>query len=593
MSITDADIKEYSSDGFEEHIVKGVAASPGISFGRAFVLDPDEPVDPSESIAPSRIAGELDRFHSALWAVVEELSRALETAREESSTATNIVESYKMIVEDPTLAREIAELISSGVSAEAAVSREFDTKMGFLKQARDSLMRTRALDFEIIKERIVAVLRNRTLTNASAYPSIMVAPTVTPQDLLQFKQTATYGFVSEVGGINSHSCILARDMGYPAVVGIRNATNRIPMNAVVIVDGHSGSVVVNPSTATLLEYQKKVSREEEYREQLGAIIDQPTQTVDGHRMRIMANIDEPDQVELALRAGCEGIGLVRSEVLLIKLGRYPSLEEQTTWYRELAERAYPAPVTIRAFDIGNDKFRQGIPHHEDNPALGLRGIRFLLYRPDIFKAQIKAVLQASVNRNVKLMLPMVSTVEELDASRLIFDECRKELLAEGIDVDPDLPVGVMIETPAAAMMADTFAQESNFLSIGTNDLAQYALATDRMNDLVSDIYDALHPAVLKMVKMVVDAGVRFNKTVSVCGEVAGHAAATELLIGLGIRELSVSPRLALELKQRILSTSHANSLELEKRIQNCLTAKDVYAELGQNHHTDDKRSSKA
>ena len=572
---------EMSTDAShaETIVLKGIAASPGIAIGRAFVLDDMPSVNPDEQVSTDRIAEELSRFHNGLETVIAELDDASTLARSESSTVNNIVETYAMIVRDPMLANSIIRRIESGTSAEAAVAREFDAHKALMLNAKDEILRTRAQDFEVIKERIIAALRNRTLSHAAGYESVVVAPSVTPQDMLFFKQTQTLGYVTEIGGIHSHACILARDMGYPAVIGVSKAADKIPKDAMMIIDGYAGTVIVHPDDDTLLQYREKQTQAEVYRQRLGELADRPTVTSDGRRVRLLANVDEPDHVDAALMAGGEGVGLVRSEVMLIKLGRYPSSDEQAVWYRDIAERSYPNPVTIRAFDVGSDKFRQGIPHHEENPALGLRGIRFLLYRPDIFEEQICAVLRASENRNVRLMLPMVSMLEELDEARRMIENCQKKLRAEGIPFDEKIPVGVMIETPAAAMMADSFAEHADFLSIGTNDLAQYALATDRTNELVADIFDALHPAVIRMVRMVVDAGVRSGKSVSVCGEMAGHAAATEMLIGLGLTELSVSPRLLLELKQRILNVSYAQCRELEEQLETCTTTQEVYAVL--------------
>jgi phosphotransferase system enzyme I (PtsI) len=397
--------------------------------------------------------------------------------------------------------------------------------------------------------------------------------------MLFFKSTQTLGYVTEVGGINSHVCILARDMGYPAVIGIKGAADKIQNGDVVVVDGYAGTVVVNPDEETLERYRRKAGRAEEYRQQLGALIGQPTVTLDGMPVSLLANVDEPENVDAALMAGAEGVGLVRTEHMLMRLGRYPSVEEQTAWYRDIAERAYPKPVTIRSFDVGSDKFRQGIPHREENPALGLRGIRFLLYRPDIFEEQVCAVLRASVHRNLRLMLPMISTLEEIDAAEKVVAGCKERLTAEGVEFDRNMPLGIMIETPAAALLADTFARHADFISIGTNDLAQYALATDRTNDLVADIFDPLHPAVIRMVRMVVGAANKYGRSVSVCGEMAGHASATEMLVGLGIRELSVTPRLLLELKRRILNVSFAQCEDLVLQLDSCATTQQVYAVL--------------
>ena len=560
--------------------MKGIPASPGIAIGRAFVLSTDSPSVQPDVLNEHEIPVELARFATALDATTTELLNAIELARKESSTVISIIESYVLIASDPVMTSAIVGRIKKGVPAETAVLSEFDVHKTILYGARDSLLRERVQDFEHVMERIIAALRNRTLSHEQAGNSIVVSGSITPQDMLFFKQLHTLGYVTEIGGINSHSCILARDFGIPAVIGIRNATDIIESDSIVIVDGFAGIVIVNPETDTLNEYIPKHREVVEYRGRLGALVGEPTTTKDGIALTLKANVDSPTQVDAAIMAGCQGIGLVRTEMLLVQIGRYPTVDEQTAWYRDIAERAYPLPVTFRAFDVGSDKFRDGIPHHEENPALGLRGIRFLLYRPDIFENQICAILRTSANRNVRLMLPMISTLEELEIAKHMVEKCKARLAFEGVDFDPEMPLGVMVETPAAALMAPIYASRVDFLSIGTNDLAQYTLATDRTNELVANIFDAMHPAVVRLIAMTVEAARTAGIPVSVCGEMAGHAAATEMLVGIGIHELSVSPPLLLELKHRIRSVSHADCVELVKQISQCNTTTEVYAVLG-------------
>jgi len=576
-TFTDSMLRQ--SPSHEEHVLKGIPASHGIAIGRAFVLSVESPSVQSEHISGERITEEVGRFRSAVELAAAELISAIELAREETENVSTIIESYLMIVGDPILAHTVISKIEQGETAEWALIEEFDAKRHMLFQAKDPILRERAQDLDHVKERLLAHLRNKTLSHAAARDAIVVAGSMTPQDILFFKKTSTRAFVTEIGGINSHSSILARDVGIPAVIGLRNATTDVPNGAIIIVDGYAGVVIVSPSEETLNLYVEKQSKAEEYRARLGSLINEPTITEDGLSVRLLANIDTPDQVDAAVMAGCEGIGLVRTEFLLMQHGGYPSVDEQTEWYADIAQRAYPRPVTFRAFDVGSDKFREGIPHHEDNPALGLRGIRFLLYRPDLFQDQIIAVLRASAHRNVKFMLPMVTVLEELHQAKVMIETCKHRLAMEEVDFDPQIQIGVMIETPAAALMAETFAEAADFLSIGTNDLAQYALATDRTNEMVADIFDALHPAVIRLIKMVVDAGRVHSTVVSVCGELAGHAAATEMLIGLGIAELSVSPTLCLELKDRIRSMQYFDCMELTNRLMMCTTTQQVYSLL--------------
>ena len=569
--------RHHGSSG--ERVLKGVPASPGVAIGRAFVLSVDSPTIRHDRIRSEDIDAELARFAGAVEVSTAELHRAVEIARTEKGTVTSIIESFVHIVNDPTITAAIIDRIRHGYPAESAVVAEYDTHKAVLYGARDAFMRERAQDLEHVKERLLAAMRNRHMSHAAAADSVVVAGSVTPQDMLFFKQNSTLGFITEVGGINAHTSILARDIGIPAVIGVRNATSDIPRDATIIVDGYSGLIIVDPTPATIAEYEEKRLRAEAYRQRLGELREKASTTTDGVHVALLANVDTPDDVDVAMMQGCEGVGLVRTEFLLVHLGRYPSLEEQTAWYKDIADRAFPQPVTFRAFDVGSDKFREGIPHHEDNPALGLRGIRFLLYRPDIFAQQVFAVLRASVNRNVRFMLPMVSVYEELQQAKQIIEACRKALMAEGVEFDHEMPVGVMIETPAAALLADVFARETDFMSIGTNDLAQYALATDRTNELVADIFDACHPSVLRMIRMVVDAAETHGRSVSVCGELAGHAAATEMLVGLGIRELSVTPRLLLEVKQRVRTTSNTEARQLVEKLLRCTSTLGVHALL--------------
>jgi phosphotransferase system enzyme I (PtsI) len=564
-----------------EHSLKGIPASPGLAIGKAVVLNVATGSSTPERIAPHEVDAEVSRFRGALEAVVAELVRASELARSESATVSSIIESFLLIVADPIVTESICTRIRAGASAEAAVIAEYDAAKGTLVMANDPFLRERVQDFEHVKERLLAMMRNATLTHTVASDSIVVAGSITPQDMLFFKHSKTLGFVTEVGGINSHACILARDLSLPAVIGIRSATTEIANGQTIIVDGFAGTIVVDPDEATLQEYVRRYNELAEHRKRLGDLIGQPSQTLDGVGVKLYVNVDTPQQAVEAVMQGADGIGLVRTEFLLVQLGRYPTVAEQEEWYKEIALRAFPLPVTFRAFDVGSDKFRIGIPHHEDNPALGLRGIRFLLFKPDVFEQQVCAVLRASANRNVRLMLPMISIYDEVLQSKAIIERCKERLRADGVDFDPNMPVGIMVETPSAALMTESLAASVDFLSIGSNDLTQYALATDRTNELVADIYDALHPSVLRLIAFVVDAANKMNKPVSLCGELAGHAIASEMLVGLGLNEFSVAPALLLELKSRIRATTHSACVERAKAAVFQSTTAEVYDVLSQ------------
>ncbi len=530
-------------------------------------------------IAPDDVDREVERFHAAHQVTTQELRQAVTTAASESTTVASILESYLMIASDPVIMQAIVQRIRRGASAEAAVVDEFDVHKTFLYSARDQLLRERVQDFEHVVERIVAALRDRTLSHELGLDSVVVAGSITPHDMLFFKRMATLGVVTEVGGVTSHACILARDFRLPAVIGIRNATEVIRDGDAIVVDGDTGEVIVRPDEAMLEYYRERAVMRSGERTQRLALAEAPSETRDGEVVTLRANVDSASDMQAARAVGCEGAGLVRTETMLVAFGRYPSAEEQYHWYRTIVEEAGSSVVTFRAFDVGSDKYREGIPHHEENPALGLRGIRFLLYRPDIFEQQIEAILRAAEHGNVRLMLPMISSVEELEVARQIVDRTRASCAARGVELRKTLPIGVMIETPAAALLAGTLAKRVDFMSIGTNDLAQYTLATDRTNELVADIFDAMHPAVVQLIAMAVRAAHEASIPVGVCGELAGHAAATELLIGLGIRELSVTPSLVLELKHRIRMADSRACADAVDSVLKCTSTTDVYTIL--------------
>ncbi len=536
--------------------MKGIPASQGICIGKAVVLRAEAFVSSVEHIEPEEIPTEIARFYAALESSATELQHIIEIAEKEANHVAPILETYLLILTDQTASDSIKRRIQQGYySAEIAVVQEFDAQKQFFKLAKDPILRERAVELDHVKDRLLDGLRNRSITHSVAAKSIVVSPSITPTDLMMFNQAGALAFITEVGGIASHASILARSLSIPAVIGVRDAAQVIHTDDMLIIDGNAGLIICNPKPETLAKYEKRKLDEEENRRKLGKLANLKAETHDGHSIHLLANIDSLEDVEAARNSGADGIGLVRSEYLIIQRQHFPTEEEQYDWYKQIAEQMYPHPVTIRAFDVGSDKYAEGLPH-EDNPALGVRGIRFLLHRKDIFKSQIKAVLRASQHRNLRLMLPMIATTEELQESLDLIGKCKRQLRKSNTSFDEHLPVGIMIETPAAAIMAVDFAQKADFFSIGTNDLTQYTLASDRTNEFVAHIFDPFHPAVLRLMKIAIDAAKARNIPVGICGEMAGHSAATELLIGLGVTELSVTPPLLLELKKRIRKSDY-------------------------------------
>jgi phosphotransferase system enzyme I (PtsI) len=544
--------------------LKGIPSSPGIAIGRARVFEPETIVSPEERIGDDKIDEELRRFEIAQGELVQEFLNVMNKVKGESKNIVAIIETNLLIATDPTFIDAINSRIKEGYSVESSVIFEFDRQKQFFKKSRDQILRERAIELDHIKERLLSTLRNRCLYYGLARDSVIVAQSLTPSDLVNLKESNVLAVVTELGGIASHLSILARSFDIPAVIGIKKATTHIKDGSMVIVDGYSGTVANNPTPEVIKEYEYRQNEARQNREKLGALVNLPSKTEDGREIKAMANIDFLEDVNVALVAGADGIGLVRSENLLLALDHFPDEDEQYEWYKQIAERMYPNPVTIRVFDLGSDKYSKGMPRHEDNPALGFRGIRFLLSRQDLFEIQIKAILRSSLDKNVRIMIPMITNLSEVLHAKKIIEKCKESLEAENIDFDRNIPVGVMIETPSAVMMADEMARNCDFFSIGTNDLTQYTLASDRTNELVSDVFDAFHPAVIKMMKIAVEAAHKEDIPVGICGELAGHSAATQLIIGLGIDELSVSPTILLETKSRIISSSYSESVEFTK-----------------------------
>ncbi len=409
---------------------------------------------------------------------------------------------------------------------------------------------------------MLQVLKQQCFIYENARNRIVIAQSLTPTDLVNYRDVNVLAIVTEVGGIASHVSILSRTFDIPAVIGVKDVTQIITNDQTIIVDGFSGSIIYNPKKTAIANYITKRNEIIRHKESLGKLIKFPAETEDHKLISLRANIDRVEDMQNAVMVGADGSGLVRTESLIIALNHIPEEEEQYNWYREIAEIAYPATVTIRAFDIGSDKYTEGIPHHENNPALGFRGIRYLLSRKDLFKTQIKAVLKASVNKNIKFMLPMITNIREVELALDMIKECKNELTVEDFGFDKNMPVGIMIETPAAALLSESLAKMVDFFSIGTNDLTQYTLASDRTNELVSDVYDSFHPAVLDLIYHTVKSANKFNIPVGICGELASHSAATVLLIGMGITELSVVPSVILEMKDKIRKINYSKATKI-------------------------------
>ena len=558
-----------------EHILRGIPASPGIARGTALVIKHQNIFVQSYSISENEIPRDIQRFKKAINSLINEYLSVIEKVPSENKNIRALLESNLMMLQDSYLQESIINVIKSGKNTENAVATVFDSIEDNMSDSQNILNEERTREIDQIKQRILQTLRNQKTNIIAKKENIVVAAFITPDELMQLKEMGVKALVTEVGGITSHTSILARNFEITHILSVKDATKLIKNNDTLIIDGYSGIIIVNPTEKSMEIYINKKQTEENYRKQLGELKNLPAATKDGKKIALKANINLAEDIDVLQMVGAEGIGLVRTEYLVISKGKFPSCEEQTRWYSKIAEQIYPNPVTFRVFDLGSDKIAEGLPRDEKNPALGLRGIRFLLERQDIFKDQVCAILRASKNKNVRILLPMLTSLMELTQAKNTIEECKEILSSQNVAFNKNIPIGVMIETPAAAILACEFAGNCDFLSIGTNDLTQYTLAADRTNEMVAHQYDAFHPAVLNLLKTTIDAAKKKNIPVAVCGELAGHLSATELLIGLGVDELSIAPSILLEVKKRVRELSFEDSKKIADELLQSKCIEDI------------------
>lgn len=549
--------------------IQGIAAAPGIVIGKSYLFT-KEKIEISK--APITDVDEAIRnFNEALAQSKKELQKIFNIAKEKmDETRAAIFEAHLMILDDPVLLNTIVERIKNEkIQPEFVVADEISKYQELMIISNESYMKERAQDIEDIKNRIVRNLQKKRLHSKIENDVIVVSESLTPADTLLFSRHNALGFVTDHGGLTSHAAIISRSLNIPAVVGTHNATQIIKDSSVIIVDGFHGYVFYEPTEEQIKFYSEKQKRLFELQKGLQEFQNKDAVTTDGKKISVEANVDVSGEIDIVISSGANGIGLYRSEQLLDELGEFPDEEQQTTIYSNLASRMYPLFCTIRAFDIGGDKFRFQ-EYKEPNPFLGLRGLRFLLENESLFKTQIRAILRASKHKNIRFMLPMVSTLDEIWRAKKIIDECKKELRKEKVEFDNKIKIGIMLEVPAAAVMAKEFASEVDFFSIGTNDLIQYLMAVDRGNDLVADLYREFSPVVIRTIHHIVEGAKEFNTPVSLCGEMAADTLAIPLLVGLGLDSLSMSPATILYAKRIINSFSYKKAKAMAEE---CLTFK--------------------
>lgn len=539
---------------------RGIPVSPGIAIGPAYVLRRERIVIPEHRIRDEQADGEVERLRIAFAATREKLEE-IRRSMQGTGLVGTIFDAQFLFLEDPTLLQHAESNIREhGLNAEWALQRELRRLEQLFESMPDPYIRERASDIGFVVRRVLQALMGREPEGLRNAPPgvIVVAEDLSPGEVAQVTRDRVAGFVTETGSRTSHVTIMARSLEIPAVVGVGDELARELADGVtLVVDGRTGRVLVDPDESTIAEYRKQVADLAAVSRELMRFVDLPAETKDGVAVRLLANVDQIDEARDALRYGAEGIGLYRTEFLFLNRHDLPSEDEQRDAYAAIIEAVAPYSATIRTLDLGGEKVPTGLDlSDEPNPALGLRGVRMSHNRPDVFRTQLRALLRASTAGRLKILLPMVSSLAEVEFARDTLDAVRRELAHEGESFDRDVPLGVMIETPAAAMIADLIAPLADFLSIGTNDLLQYTLAVDRTNEQVAYLYEPLHPAHLRMIQRIGQAARRAGIVVGMCGEMAGDPLHCWILLALGIGELSMAP-FAIPLLKRILRDSTA------------------------------------
>ncbi|WLD92281.1 phosphoenolpyruvate--protein phosphotransferase [Alkalihalobacillus sp. AL-G] len=550
--------------------ITGIGASAGIAIAKAFKLE--DPVLEVEKKTIEDPKQEIERFTDAIAKSKKELEAIKVHAEKElGEDKAAIFAAHLLVLEDPELIDNVKSKINEEmVNAESALDDVTGMFITMFENMDNDYMKERAADIRDVRKRVLAHLLNVTFSSPSMITEevIIIAKDLTPSDTAQLNRNYVKGFATDIGGRTSHSAIMARSMEIPAVVGTKKITEEIENGTIVIIDGIDGSVLIDPTSSELDEYRKKLDKHIEQKQEWAKLVGEPSKTKDGQRVELAANIGTPKDLEGVLNNGAEAIGLYRTEFLYMNRDQLPTEDEQFEAYKEVLEKMEGKPVVIRTLDIGGDK---ELPYldlpDELNPFLGYRAIRLCLDEQTIFRTQLRALLRASAFGNLKVMFPMIATLDEFRQAKKILNEERQKLVAENIRVSDSIQVGMMVEIPAAAVMADQFAKEVDFFSIGTNDLIQYTMAADRMNEQVSYLYQPYNPAILSLVKNVIDAAHRNGKWAGMCGEMAGDETAIPLLLGLGLDEFSMSATSILPARSQLL---HLDKAEVAAKLEEVL-----------------------
>lgn len=561
--------------------LKGIGVSPGIAIGKVFVLHSGDSFNlPKRSVTPDQISNEIARFEDALTQTrTDILGIRRKLSDQIGRESSDIFTAHLLILEDRTLIEDVIEVIKNEkVGAEYAFVAVIQRYFQAFSQINDEYLKERISDIRDVGRRLLGNLCGEEKKRLEEFKEkvVIVSHDLSPSDTAMLDKSKVLAFVTEIGGPTSHTAILGRSLEIPAIVGSERITSEVSNGTNIIVDGTHGTIIVDPDQGTLDRFCSAEGRFLQLTGELDKLRELPAETLDGRRVTLAANIEFHHEIPSVISHGAEGVGLYRTEYLYMNRVSLPTEDEQYESYRKVAQTMHPHPVIIRTLDLGGDKFASTLEiPHEVNPYMGWRAIRFCLARKDIFKTQLRAILRASVHGKIKVMYPFISDIHEVRASREILSEAKAELDRENVPYDKNLQVGIMIEIPSAALASDVLAQEVDFFSIGTNDLIQYVLAIDRVNEKVAYLYEPTHPAIIRLIDRVVQSGHEHNIWVGSCGEMSADPKIAVLLLGLGIDEISASPMALPKIKKAIRSIKYSDAQEIAKKALTFQTGREI------------------
>ncbi|MBC15924.1 Phosphoenolpyruvate-protein phosphotransferase [Pseudodesulfovibrio profundus] len=558
-----------------DKVLTGISVATGIAIGKAFFVNRNHRANlPRQTVAANLVPDEIERLHAAFSAVESELSAVREQVPSELKDYGLLIDTHIIMLKDPKLSGTAESFIKNlGLNAAWALEKAVSEQETAFRAIDDPYIRERMQDVRVVADKVLVKLIGQEVDlEALSGRAIIMAHDLSPADTVELQVDKIMGFATVCGGKTSHTGIMARSLAIPALVGVDKLEDHINDGDLVVVDGLAGKIVVNPNEAELEDYNERAAFFEDYTRKIKRQCQLPAETFDGSRVQVLANIELVEEVATVIDNGGEGVGLYRTEYAYLNRTELPSEEELAEKYIDLASIMSPKKVVFRTLDLGADKFITSYGElNETNPAMGLRAIRFCLKNPQLFKTQLRAILRASAYGNVSLMFPMISGVKEVRQAKAWLAQAKAELRREGVEYDPEMPIGIMIELPAAVMIAEYLAHEVDFFSIGTNDLIQYSIGVDRTNHHVSYLYQPLHPATLRTIKLVVDAAHQAGIEVSLCGEVASDPFCVPILLGMGIDSISLTPQAIPGIKRIIRQTNMHDCRKLLRNVLECRT----------------------